>query len=245
MRIDCEHCGRALQIPDEKVPDRAFTLTCPSCQHKIQVDPRAGQAPSAEPAEVVQPPADPFPSATTETSTTAPSSAGPDQAALESTGSHAVGGLRALRATEVELLERITPIAVVVHVDAAPDPAIDPQLELLGMKEIQHVATIEEAVDRVEEFEAGLLVIRMNKAPAPPCEPLEALYLMPARARRKTFTTLVADNVRTLDGQVAFYLQVNCLVNAQEIAGMAVPLRRALLFHLKHYRHWWDTQEEN
>lgn len=252
MRIDCDSCGKAMQVPDEKVPDRAFTLTCPGCQNKITVDPAAKPA-SEEPAPTAPPaaaPAAPAPAATAPAATAppAPAPASPSPAtnpgaALESTGAHAVGGLRALRSNEVELLEQITPLALVVDVDVAPDESIDMQLKLAGMKDIHHLASLSEAVERAEELEAGMLVIRMSKAPAPPCEPLDPLYRMPSRARRRTFTVLMADNVRTLDGQVAFYLQANCLINAQETAGMAVALRRALLFHLKHYRHWWDTQE--
>lgn len=239
MRIDCEHCGKAMQVPDDKVPHRVFTLTCPGCQNKITVDPSASKAPeepAAEPAAAAPPQA--APSAPV---AKAPADAGASSS-LESTGAHTVGGLRILRSNEVELLEQITPLALVVNIDVAPDPAVDAQLKLAGMKEISHLASLAEAVDRAEDLEAGMLVIRMAKAPAPPCEPLEPLFRMPSGARRKTFTILMADNVRTLDGMVAFYLQVNCLVNAQEVAGMAVPIRRALLFHLKHYRHWWDTQ---
>lgn len=250
MRIDCEHCGKAMQVPDEKVPDRAFTLTCPGCQNKITVDPHAAQAPAT--AAPTPPPAAPAPAPTQSPQAPAPAPPGPSDdfhaeaptdSSLDSTGTHSVGGLRALRSNEVELLEQLTPIALVVDLDVAPDAAVDAQLKLAGMKEISHVSSLAEAVDRAEELEAGMLVIRMAKAPAPPCEPLEPLYRMPSRARRRTFVVLMADNVRNLDGQVAFYLQVNCLLNSQETAGLSVPLRRALLFHLKHYRHWWDTQE--
>lgn len=266
MRIDCESCGKALQVPDDKVPDRVFSLTCPGCQNKITVDPNQGaEAPAPAPAPSPAPAAAAAAAQTqtqtqaqtsqAQAQTSAPAASAPGaqpagggdaddgEAPLESTGSHAVGGLRNLRSNEVELLEQITPLAIVVDVDVSPDPAVDAQLKLAGMKEIQHVSSLSEAVERAEELEAGMLVIRMSKAPPPPCEPLDPLYRMPTRARRKTFTVLLADNVRTLDGQVAFYLQVNCLINAQEKAGMAVPLRRALLFDLKHYRHWWDTQE--
>lgn len=227
MRIDCESCGKALQVPDEKVPDRVFSLTCPGCQNKITVDPTSsGDAALAAPEPAATP---------AEAPVQAP------QEELSATGGH----LRSLRSHEMELMELMTPLAFVVDLDGAPDASVDAQLKLAGIKEIRHVQNLAEAVDRVEEQEAGLLVLRMDKAPAPPCEPLDPLYRMPAGARRKTFVALIADNVRTLDGQVAFYLQVNCLINAQELGGMAVPLRRALLFHLKHYRHWWDTQDRN
>ena len=257
MRIDCEDCGKAMQVPDDKVPDRIFTLTCPGCQNRLTIDPQAVQQPAApapaptpptqpqaaQPPHTQPPPAQPPPPQSAAPAMSGAADAARAPSSLDSTGAHAVGGLRSLRSNEMQLLEQLTPLALVVDVDSAPDESIDGQLKLAGMKEIHHLASLAEAVDRAEELEAGMLVIRMSKVSAPPCEPLEPLYRMPSRARRKTFTVLLADNVRTLDGQVAFYLQVNCLINAQETAGMAVALRRALLFHLKQYRHWWDTQE--
>jgi hypothetical protein len=81
-------------------------------------------------------------------------------------------------------------------------------------------------------------LIWMDKAAPPPCKPLEPLHKLPMDVRRRTFIVLMADNVRSLDGQVAFYLQVNCLVNSQEIPRLPSLLRRALLHHLRLYRAW-------
>ena len=59
-----------------------------------------------------------------------------------------------------------------------------------------------------------------------------------------TFVVLMAGNLKSLDGQTAFYLQMNCLVNSQETARIPVNIQRALLFHLRHYR-YWHLQEED
>lgn len=211
MRVDCEHCGKALQVPDDKVPDGAFTLTCPGCREKIRVDPAPETATSAHDVE------------------------------------HD-GELRSLRGHEVELLDSLSPVAFVAHLEGGEGgdhSALNAQLKTLGMKEIRHFGDLAQACERAEEAEAGILLVRMTKAPAPPCEPLEPIYKLPFKARRRTFVALVADNVRTLDGQVAFYLQVNCLVHGSELPRLAVPLRRALLHDLRLYRHWWTTIEGN
>lgn len=236
MRVDCEHCGKALQVPDDKVPEGAFTLTCPGCRETIRVDPKQSPAPGPARAEAsarepVQRPTQPAPQ-------TPP-------------GEHDVehdGEMRSLRGHEVELLESLSPVAFAVHLDGdggGNHSTLNAQLKTLGMKEIRHFADLGEACERAEEAEAGILLVRMQKAPAPPCEPLEPIYQMPFKARRRTFVALVADNVRTLDGQVAFYLQMNCLIHAGELPRLAVPLRRALLHDLKLYRHWWTTIESN
>jgi len=39
MEIFCESCGKQINIPDEKIPaGRPFSLRCPACKQKIQVE---------------------------------------------------------------------------------------------------------------------------------------------------------------------------------------------------------------
>jgi hypothetical protein len=262
MRVDCQSCGKALNVPDDKVPARAFTLTCPGCQNKISVDPTAVAAPpeeaaAAPPAPAAAPPPEPAPAAPTAVAapvadTDAGVAGGADsdpmgeQSTRRQVGEHDVehdGQLAPLRGHEMVLMETLSPVAFVVNVGVPPDAAVSSQLQAIGMKEIRHFHDLAEACEQVDDSEAGVVLLRMDKAPAPPCEPLEPLYKMPFRTRRRTFVALMAENVRTLDGQVAFYLQVNCLIQSDDLPRLAVPLRRALLFHLRHYRYWWETQE--
>ncbi len=43
MEINCEACGKRINIPDEKIPkDKSFSLKCPACSEKIYVDLKAG-----------------------------------------------------------------------------------------------------------------------------------------------------------------------------------------------------------
>ena len=98
--------------------------------------------------------------------------------------------------------------------------------------------TLDDAVDNLMETEAGILLIRMGKASPPPCEPLQPLERLSYDVRRRTFVVMMADNVRSLDGQLAFYLQVNCLIATQDCTRLAALVRRALLHHLRLYRYW-------
>jgi len=42
MDIICEKCSTKFRIPDEKVPKgQAFSLACPKCKEKINVEPEA------------------------------------------------------------------------------------------------------------------------------------------------------------------------------------------------------------
>lgn len=48
MQVDCEHCGRHLNLPEEKLPEAPrFSFTCPSCGNTVRVD-RSEKAPSPE-----------------------------------------------------------------------------------------------------------------------------------------------------------------------------------------------------
>jgi predicted Zn finger-like uncharacterized protein len=39
MIISCTHCAMRLQVDDEKVPARSFTLRCPKCQNIVHAEP--------------------------------------------------------------------------------------------------------------------------------------------------------------------------------------------------------------
>ena len=106
------------------------------------------------------------------------------------------------------------------------------------MREVLELDDLEEAVETLVETDAGIVVVVMDKAPPPPCEPLWPLEALPFSVRRRTFVALVAGNVPTLDGMVAFLLQVNCLINTSDLGQLPVLLRRAHLHHLRLYRHW-------
>ena len=135
-------------------------------------------------------------------------------------------------------MEGLPPIAYVANLELAPDVEVTRNLQKIGMEEVKNFTDLAEACEHLQENEAGILLVRMTKASAPPCEPLEPIYKLPFDVRRRTFVALMAENVKPLDGQVAFYLQVNCLLNSQEMGAMAIKLRRALLHDLRLYRFW-------
>ncbi len=148
-----------------------------------------------------------------------------------------VGEMPKLRRADRELLSGIIPGAFVVNL-GQPIARLETELERIGMEEVRSFTSLEEALDVLSDSGAGILVIRMGKASAPPCEPLEPLDSLSYAERRKTFVVLVADNVKSLDGQIAFFLQVNCLINTRDAGRFGGLVRRALLHHLRLYRHW-------
>lgn len=233
MRVDCGQCGKVINIPPDKVPDRTFAFACPACGERITVELPAAGGP-AEGGSVADQP----------TGAVSPSSGHPAaESAAESTVSAAAAAApdlppAALKSHERELLAGLAPLAYVVELGCATDAALDADLEAMGMQEIQRFQDLEAAVQHLLETEVGILVIAVPKAAAPPFEPLQPLATIPSRMRRRTFVVLTAGNVASLDGQVAFFLQVNCLINSNETGRRRSHLQRALLHHLKLYQHW-------
>ena len=136
------------------------------------------------------------------------------------------------------LVDALYPVAGVVNLAARPVQPLEAGLALLGIDEVHHFDDMESAAEAMLESDFSILLVVLDRATAPPCDPLEALYGLPLTVRRDVFVALLADNVRSLDGQTAFYLQVNCLISTQELPKFPAYLRQALIFHLRHYRYW-------
>lgn len=240
MRVVCEHCGRQLNLPDDKVPDRPFTMTCPGCKGKLHIDPNAvaGEDPGEETRNAypeAAPPAAAPPSARAAEQVWSPNGA-TRRKSPHDTGS--LTRLTALAPADQQLLDRASPLALVVSLGLPPAPELTELLQAVGMEEVRHFTDLAEACEEAAEADVGVLLLRVEKAAAPPFEALLPVYKLPAEIRRRVFVALLAENVRSLDGQAAFYLQVNCVLSAQEMESFPLKLRRALLHHLRLYRYW-------
>jgi len=202
MLITCTHCGRQLSLADEKVPNRAFALTCPGCKGRIEVDPTQA-AGEQEPEVLIE--FDPLPPT---------------------------------RPIDKTLLGGLYPMAGIANLTQNPADGLVSGLKFLGMQEVQEFTDLESVVDAMSDTEIAILLIWMDKAQPPPCEPLSPIHRLPLNRRRRTFVALMAENVRSLDGQVAFYLQVNCLLSSSELRLFPRDLQRALVHHLRLYQYW-------
>lgn len=228
MLVVCEHCARPLNLPDDKIPDRAFSMTCPYCKGRLQIDPAAAPPPPA-PAEPA--PAEPAPPEPLWNPSGAPRPRSPHD-----TGSFS--RLAPLSGTDQALFDLFPPVALVASLELPPAPELTALLQAIGMEEVRHFRDLQEACDESLESGVGILLVRVDKAAPPPFEALRPIYRLPADVRRRLVVALLAENVRSLDGQAAFYLQVNCVLNSQEMETFPSKLRRAVLHHLRHYRYW-------
>lgn len=252
MRVVCEHCGKPLNLPDDKVPDRPFSMTCPACKGRLHIDPKAVPEDPGDETRAISPEAAaaaaswltpappqfgaPGPAPAGAEQVWSPSGAAPRHRSPLDTGS--LKRLTPLSPAEEQLLEHFPPIALVASLGLPPAPELTEMLQAIGMEEVRYFTDLQAACDEILEAEAGILLLRVDKAAPPPFEALRPVYRLPAEVRRRVFVALLADNVRSLDGQAAFYLQINCVLSSQEMESFPLKLRRALLFHLRHYRHW-------
>ena len=233
MLIACQHCRKQLNLPDEKIPDRPFAINCPNCKQRLQIDPANPPVPAAQatPPAAAPPPA-PAPPAP---------AAAQAPAIAPWTGSFAP--MVPLHGTEHQIFSKLYPVGGMVDLGTGEAEWMKPVLKEIGVQDIEVFESLEATVEALREIELGVLLIRVDKASLPPFEPLQPLSQLPLNLRRRTFVALLADNLRSLDGQLAFFLQVNCLINAREVAKIPGLLRRAILFHLKHYRYWTEGRE--
>jgi hypothetical protein len=236
MRVVCEHCGRQLNLPDDKVPDRPFTMTCPGCKGKLHIDPKAvaGENSGDETRNAYPEPV-PAAHAAAGEQVWSPNG-GARQRSPHDTGS--LTRLTALAPADQQLLDRASPLALVASLGLPPAPELTELLQSVGMEEVRHFSDLAEACEEAAEADVGVLLIRVEKATPPPFDALTPVYKLPAEIRRRVFVALLAENVRSLDGQAAFYLQINCVLSSQEMESFPTKLRRALLYHLRLYRYW-------
>jgi DNA-directed RNA polymerase subunit RPC12/RpoP len=255
VQITCSSCQKKFKLPPEKVPARRFSFTCPKCGNRIKVDPVQTEAMKIE---ELRPPASKDPDsveitlareaeesgAVPELPSSSPTFGDETLPATPAAAQEApeppreTEEIASLRPQDAELFATVPGTALVVHLGVEATRAHDSGLRALGFHEIEHLHSLEEAVTSLEDIEAGLLLVRMERCPAPPCEPLQPLRNLPFSTRRRTFVALEADNVKTLNGQVAFYLQVNALINRSDAHHLPRLLQRAMLYHLRLYQHW-------
>ena len=151
MRVTCQHCAKALTIADDKAPAHPFQLTCPACKKSFVVNPVAPQ--EDQPNDVPQ----------------------GEKRNVDTPAPAAVGKLPRLRPAERDLLASIVPVAYIVDLAQSPPQNLAADLERLGMEEVRRFESLDDALETLSDTGAGILVICMDKASAPPCAPLRPL----------------------------------------------------------------------
>lgn len=214
MKVDCGHCGKTLNIPDEKIPlNKKVSITCPACKNKIAVEkpPVTGKTmPSKEPDMEEQ----------QETIKIID----PSQFAGEEFETLEEGAKRALVCDTIRQ-EQIIPI-------------------LKKMDYITKVAkATDEGMGRMKFTQYDLVILAEDFAGSSPENNSVLRYIqpMPMTTRRNMFVALLGNNFRTLDNMTAFTLSVNVVINFKDMENLATILKKSISDYEVFYKVFNET----
>ena len=234
LRVTCQNCQRITVVDSEKVPDQPVSYRCPSCQSKVTIDKRkllAGDATGVE-----------TPPAGAAASASAAATAHPTREP-----GHASSG------------SLIVPSDALLEMALPPGESLPPGLLVAEDREAgaqlkrwlePYDCTLEPMADAAAARELALtdppplLVYVADAVTKPPYAPLEPLVTIPPRERRRSFVVLVASNVKTLDGNLAFLYQVDLLLNRQHLSQAPGIFHSALRAHHRMYKPFFAALAE-
>ena len=241
MIVICTHCSMRLQVDDEKVPARAFTLRCPKCQNIVHAEPvvashhedalTVGDSPASGHPRF-ESPAPPYKLDTF--SKGSDSLPGKDEVS-------SLEGKELLRVLSA-VLKRGTRTTDNIHSDLKWEARC--VLVCVGEEQRDAVAcnlaksdcqvyvaeNKAQAVERMRDERMDVIILAQNFDPAEHGSAFitrEINALRPAERRRMFFVHL-SDDGRTLDAHSAFVSNVNLIVNTGDIHDMTSALDRAL-----------------
>lgn len=120
------------------------------------------------------------------------------------------------------------------YVVGGDNPAIRQAAKLVGFLPV-FFETAAQARDRFLQESPQLVFLSPAQITPPPLDAMQPIIgLMPAD-RRKTFVVLVADNLRTLDGNAAFLYGVNLVMAPKDIGSFPQIYKDAHSYHERLY----------
>ena len=113
-------------------------------------------------------------------------------------------------------------------------PALRQAAKLIGFLPAYFATAAEAREIFMQEF-PQVVMISPSPLTAPPLEGMQPIISLLPSDRRKSFFILVADGLRTLDGNAAFLYGVNLVVAARDISSFPQIYRDAHLYHERLY----------
>ena len=188
--LTCPACSHILPFDPAKYPPQMLSFKCPKCKGKISHDNRKGaQEEAAEEPRL------------------APPSALQEEIHLIS--------------IPAELLQSMPPLpektAFIVAQNGALAPVLKEGLEEVGFFVRETFTNFKDAVLPIQQDLPGMLLIQAEEIPPAPYADIMPLIAMAPMLRRKIFVALLGKGVKTLDGNAAFFYQVDCLVGLEDL----------------------------
>ncbi|HEX7420318.1 MAG TPA: hypothetical protein VF505_10555 [Thermoanaerobaculia bacterium] len=113
-------------------------------------------------------------------------------------------------------------------------PAIRQAAKLIGFLPV-HFPTADQARERFLQEPPQVVFINPPQVTAPPLEAMQPVIGVLPADRRKSFFILVADNLRTLDGNAAFLYGVNLVVANKDLGTFTQIYKDAHAYHDRLY----------
>ncbi len=226
IRIHCNTCHRPILVDETKLPMREVTFPCPACKSTLTVDrrtatPATAPAPSPVPASPVPPAAPPQAAPATPL--------GPQAAVPPPDESEAI------------LEDDLAAKALIVGTDS---PAARQAAEALGFSPV-HLATVEACRDFFLQEYPPVVFLCPGTVTRPPLEEMAPITNIGPADRRRSFFILLADGLRTLDGNAAFFYNVNMVVANKDVGSIGQIYRDAEAHHRRLYSSFWAVQRES
>lgn len=208
MNVTCPHCQHALNIPDEKVPDKAFAVGCPKCKKKITVDPAATKTPKPKPSEKPDPPPAPKP--------------------VES-GQAGENDGDGTPKNPFQYLEEGVQTAIICE----PNPDIRAGLiTVVDALKYQHIepSNPRDALRQMRFHDFDLIVLNELFGTRDPemNHVLKYLRQLNTVVRRNMFIVLLTERYETNDNMMAFNKSVNLILNTKDIDHFDKVLKRGI-----------------
>ena len=209
MRVVCPSCQKALSIDETKLPMREVSFPCPVCKNKVSVDRSKTEA---APAQAVPQPQQPSPQASPQSS---------PQQAPQPHDHH----------DDDDHENEFGAKALIVGQD---DPHLRQAAKLVGYLPVHYAEPARAREFYMQEFPQIVFVHPAQIAP-PPLEAMAPIISLTPVDRRRSFFVLVADNLRTLDGNAAFLYGVNLVVATKDVVQFPQIYRDAYTAHERLY----------
>lgn len=218
MQAQCPQCSTRFQLDDSKVPDRAFKVRCPRCQHVVVLQGPGGEA-SAPPS--------PESSGAQETAETgSPAAAPPAPVRREHEGSKDARD------------------ALVALPDAALAAAITSSLGNLDYN-VDVVEDVEEGARLLEQGVYEVAVTARSTAEPGRAETLgQRILRLPPDPRRRVFVVLVGAEFTTGDGTQAWATQADLVLSPHDAAGCENVIRSTLAERQRLYQPFSDARRK-
>ncbi len=217
MQIKCTECEHGINIPDEKIPQgRAFSIACPGCRAKIQVDHHLSSEPMEEPKPFIE-----------------------EEPNAENESGSALG---IILTSEFEDEDEEFPIydendKLALILDETNKSLWVDVLEERGFR-VQFARSPEHAVHKMIFTHYHFVILNekygnvaLEKNPV-----YRTLVEMSMAIRRHIFFAVIGENFKTLNSMQAFGYSANLVINDKDMDKLARIVKKAISEHEMFYK---------